>query len=376
MSKAHERMAQLSAEQKAQLEKQRKIETEATRRKEEEAIKRRALAAKKAEAERLRRKAEAAAERAELRKEAEKVQREVLSDLKTQAKEISKEKTKLNSLIEWKNNLDTTVSSQLDKVAKTKSDLTHLTNTINTSEAKLERLKRFEKRLHREIDELMDQCAATKAEAVKMRDNWEAEYRKSVANKSEIIALLREGKGLKGTIISELELTNCVMADVEYAEAVNEENFEEIAKKEIEFQRKKSKLLFIDSNEAISTSAFATFEALQKKNYTLRQVISEDSLTAWFEKIDERGNKKEIFVKISQSAQEGGKWLEELDISKGFLDDECLDESEEIMFAMEKLGVEYVEVISSDYPKRSSAKETEWQDRLRRSSTNRSKMKN
>ena len=107
---------------------------------------------------------------------------------------------------------------------------------------------------------------------------------------------------------------------------------------------------------------------MESNKYQLREAISGDELTAWFEKVDEKdGSKKEVFIKLSKAFHEADEWLEELDISKGFTEEECLDEQEEIEDTMSKFGVEYTHR-DSKYPLPPQKEAEAWQKKLRKPS--------
>lgn len=346
MSKEHQIRAKIA-------EKQRKKQ-EAARRKAAEEARKRAEAAK--------RKAEAA-------------QRKILNTLQNQSKQLAAEKAKLTSLVDWKNQIGNQINSELKKVAQTKSELNQLSTLISDSQNQLDKLISHEKNLHQQINTLIVECTATKEEAINTQKIWKSELSTAEANLKEINPLFERANQLSKGVHSAINQTNGIIQNLERQEEQTSRSFVEIEKQTAEYNKAVQTLSFIDTNQSLATSAFVTLQALENSKYQLREAVSDEELTAWFEKVDSKGNKKEVFVKLSKAFYEAEEWLEELDISKGFVGDECIDEEEDILEEMEKLGVKY-KVTSSKYPLPPKSIESEWQKRLRNNYSNRQKLKN
>jgi len=122
-------------------------------------------------------------------------------------------------------------------------------------------------------------------------------------------------------------------------------NSQELAKKiqtyqklEIQYQTIEAELAFIGSNESLNLAAFTHYQAMRDQGYILRQTMSGDELTAWFE---HQENPIGVEVKLREAANEGAEWCEELSLFGPNDDDECQNQAEDIWDTLANYGVQY-----------------------------------
>lgn len=307
---------------------------------------------------------------------AERQRQQTLSQLRQQGQQIAAQKAQLNSLARLNRQMGQNINQGLSNVARSKAELQQLSQAIQSSQAKLDRLVIYEQQVRQKMDQLIMDISETKAEAEQSLQEWNLELEKSIQNRQYVEELIVAGRQLDDQAIDLIQKSAKFMGQIEQKEADLKDAFLQMEEVDKDYHAERLKLQFIDTNESLATSAFVTMQALESKRYKLRAVISDDALMAWFEKVDEKGQKREILVKLSKAYHEADEWLEELDISKGFEFDECLDEQEDLMREMEKLGVDYI-TQSSNFPLPPDRTVEGWKKNLRnRPSQSREKRKN
>jgi chromosome segregation ATPase len=348
MSKAHEAQARIALEEKRKLDAKRAKEVEEARR------------------------------RAAMAAEAARKQREAtLKELKQQSVQLSDQKANLNAVAELNQQLGSSLREKINRIAKSEVEARELGEAIQSSKSKLNRLADQERKIQGSIKELITDLAASEEEANNHLKQWGEEILRSELNQNEVKVTLEDGDMLRDDIVRLIHKSNEFTTHIgqqekSLASSIKKLNEIDDAAREVDL-----KLEFIDSNETLSTAAFCTLKSLEGKDYKLREVISDNELTAWFEHVDEHGNLKEILVKLTQDQQDANGWLEELDLTKGFEGEDCLDEQDAIIYELKKLGVEYSIKSQSPYPIRPGAVEQPWKKKLQNTrSTNRHKRKN
>lgn len=299
---------------------------------------------------------------------AEQQRQQILSQLQEQSKQIAAQKAQLSSLASLNQQIGNNIEQRLSEVARSKAEVHELKQAIQNSQKRLEKLGVYEQQVRLKMEQLIMDLSETKAQAVQSLQDWKQELEKSAQNQQYVGQLILEGRQLDDYTSDIIQKSAIFLEEIEEEDRKLSDAFLRVEETDKTYQQERLKLQFIDTNASLSTSAFVTLQALESQRYTLREVINDDALCAWFEKVDEKGNKKEILVKLSKAFHEGREWLEELDMSKGFEFDDCLDEHEELLIKMEKLGVEYIQH-NPKYPLPPQRVEEKWKRNLRNQPT-------
>lgn len=271
-----------------------------------------------------------------------------LRDKQILAKKVAQASAQYDNLKSKFKAVDRLLEKEQNKNSQNAIQLNNLKIDLQSSIANLEVVRKQQAVIETEVSGLLEEIHTNKHKLLEKQKEWQnmlSEAKSMVKQSDKTIENLEKLTNSVNKLTVSLQDS---FGEIDVLKETAQQSANEFNALDMNYKQLSAELECLSAKSSLANPAFMYLETMKAMDYYPKFVESENGLKVLFENKEKN---KQILLKISEEKNAGNQWLEELDISYGFIEDESHAFWDELQYNLsEKYELEYNDRICNINP--------------------------